>query len=356
MKTTPLKNKIWLGLAFGLVCGTSFRRLFLKYFSPWIPPSLIIAFAFLFLLIGLVLPYIWHAREKKGTIDSYRLKATLEYLLIYALALDLSMFGWHKIEGLQMIVPLGLLDTPFSEFSGESLVWAFFKYSYPFTVFIALLQLATGVLLLFSRTRLLAFILAVPMLVFISLLDFFYQMPIGVLIHGMILLMGVCYLLSQDFYRFKTFILQPIQGLSVLPNVNFFKWVARLSLLAWPLLFYCIYDYPDKHPQLTGKYSVQHLTVNNNHQEAISPKDSVLTKVYLDLDDEVVFDFNDYRYRYIGQYTLDEQTDSIQIKWRYPSDSVAPFIGKLFQEKGQLVLQGKIGEDRLKMILAKQVP
>lgn len=115
-----------------------------------------------------------------------------------------------------MIVPLGVLDQPFSSFSGENLVWAFFKYSYPFTVCIALLQIITAALLVFSKTRLFGLILAVPALVFITSLDFFYHMLIGVLIHGIILLIGVFYFLSQDFNRLIDFVFQPMKGLNTL--------------------------------------------------------------------------------------------------------------------------------------------
>lgn len=353
METTSLKNKIWLGLAFGLVTGVSFRRLSIKYFSPWIPPTVLLAIAFLLLLTGLLLPYLWHIREKRGSINGDRLKAWLEHALVYALTLDLSMFGWQKIEGLQMIVPLGLLDTPFSEFSGYNLVWAFFRYSYPFTVSIAILQIIAGLLLLFSKTRLCGLMLALPMLVFVTALDFFYHMPIGVLIHGVILLTGVCYLLSQDFDRLVAFLFQPMKGLNTLHMGTGSKHFFRLSVLIWPVIFHLIYDYPDKHPALTGKYTVQDLTVNHMPMKADSPKDSILTKIYMDLEDEIVFDFNDYRYRYIGRYELDEQTDSINIHWRYPSDTLDNFTGKLLEEKGFLMLEGNMDGKHLKMKLRK---
>ncbi|QNL50226.1 hypothetical protein H8S90_00915 [Olivibacter sp. SDN3] len=353
MGTIPLKSKVWLCLAAGLVVGADFRRLSLKYFSPWIPPVVLLATTFLLLLIGLLLPYIWHARERKASINSYRLKALLEHAVIYALALDLSMFGWHKIEGLQMIVPLGVLDQPFSNFSGENLVWAFFKYSYPFTACIALLQIITAALLLFSKTRLFGLILAVPVLIFITSLDFFYHMPIGVLIHGIILLIGVFYFLSQDFNRLIDFIFQPMKGLNTLRIASGTKYFFRLSIFIWPIIFYLIYDYPDKHPHLTGKYFVQDLTVNQVPVSASSPKDSVLTNIYMDLEDEIVFDFNDYRYRYIGTYRLEEETDSIEIHWRYPSDTLNGFIGKLSKVNGQLVLEGEMNGEELRMKLSR---
>lgn len=351
MYTTSLKNKIWLGLCFGLVIGATFLRLSTKYFSPWISPPFLLTATILFLIAALILPFVWHSMEKQQGINSSELKTRLEHRIIYAMSLDLIMFGFHKIEGLQMMVPLGLLDTPFSTLSGETLVWAFFKYSYPFTVFIALLQILTAVLLLFSKTRLFGLILAVPMLVFITCLDIFYQMPLGPLTHGVILLLGVFYFLSQDSKRLINFIFQPLEGTKSINIPNYYKNIYRLSLFIWPLFFYCIYDYPNKHPQLTGKYQVQNLKIDNIALKAKSPKDSVLTTVYMDLEDEIAFDFNDWRYRYIGTYFLNEKNDSITIRWRYPSPKLDNFRGKLIRSNNQMILKGKMNGQILQIEL-----
>ncbi|PIF31213.1 hypothetical protein CLU81_1698 [Flavobacterium sp. 9] len=353
MYSTSLKNKIWLGLCFGLVVGATFLRLSTKYFSPWIPPPFLLGITVLFLIAALILPFVWHSMEKEKGINGSDLKTRLEHRIIYAMSLDLIMFGFHKIEGLQMIVPLGILDTPFSSLSGETLVWAFFKYSYPFTVFIALLQILTAVLLLFSRTRLFGLILAVPMLVFITCLDIFYQMPLGPLSHGIILLLGVFYFLSQDSKRLIDFIFQPLQGTKSVNIPNYYKNIYRVSLFIWPLFFHFIYNYPDKHPQLTGKYQVQNLKIDNVALKAKSPKDSVLTTVYMDLEDEIAFDFNDWRYRYIGTYFLNEKNDSIRIRWRYPSDKLDNFKGKLIRRNDQMFLKGKMNGETLEMQLNK---
>jgi len=356
MNYPSLKQKIWISVATALVSGETFRRLSFKYFSLWIPPSLLLAIAVLILIAELIIPYYWNQAEKKYPDVGFTFKVLLERVMLYALALDLSMFGWHKIEHLQMIVPLGILDTPLSSFTGETLVWAFFKYSYPFTVSIAVLQIVTAVLLLFPMTRLAGLLLAVPSLVFVTALDFFYSMPVGVFIHGLILLLGVFCLLSQDYERLARFIFQPMPGL--LNNGITFRrniWIA-LSLFIWALFFHLIYRHPDWHPELTGKYSVKKLTVNQLPVSAQSPKDSVLTTVYLDLEDEIAFDFNDYRHRYIGRYYLDESNGSINIYWRYPGNDISPFKGKLVSGNDGLQMEGIMAGQKLRFNLVKEKP
>lgn len=354
MHQLSLKSKIWLAAITGLVAGTSFRRLSIKYLSPWLPPIFLLTLSILVLLVGLIFPFIWHKKESRNAIDSYKVKAILERILIYSFSVDWYMFGWHKIEGLQMIVPLGMLDTPFSEFSGYNLVWAFFRYSYPFTVVIALLQITSALLLLFSRTRLLGIMIAIPMLVFITLLDIFYHMPIGVLAHGLILLTGVVYLLSRDYDRVRQLFVSPITGINSLTVSGQLKNFVRASVCIVPIVGYFIYDYPDKNPDLTGTYSVTDLSINQVAVKAESPQDSVLKKVYFDLENEIAFDFNDYRRRYIGTYQL-SQSDSISIKWRYPSTKLGGFEGVLTKQDNQVRLQGVIDGQRVDATLVKSL-
>jgi hypothetical protein len=191
-----LYQKFLLGLLSAFVVGLVFRRLASKYLGTVIPLDFIYLAAYLPLLIPLVVVFVWHSREKRGQPDSY--KAWIIQLTAFFLALDLAMFGLQKLQKLQMLIPLGMLDSPFSSFSGYNLVWAFFHFSYPFTSVVALLQIIAAGLILFNTTRLLGSLMALPMLVFISLLDFFYAMPLGVLAQGVVLLTAVIYFICAN--------------------------------------------------------------------------------------------------------------------------------------------------------------
>jgi hypothetical protein len=52
-------------------------------------------------------------------------------MLCGAVAFDLITFGWQKIYHLQFIVPLGMLDLPFTEIDDVSLMWAFLDIHIP---------------------------------------------------------------------------------------------------------------------------------------------------------------------------------------------------------------------------------
>jgi len=341
-----LYQKLLLGLLFAFVVCLVFRRLASKYLSVIVPLDLIFLAAYLPLFIMLIMVFVWHTRERRGLTSSH--KIWFKQLIAFCLALDLTMFGIQKLQKLQMIIPLGKLDEPFSSFSGYNLVWAFFHFSYGFTCVVALLQIVAAALILFNRTRLLGSLVALPMLVFISLMDIFYAMPPGVIAQGVVLLTAVVYFICAD-------------GSHLLPQVisrtnisdTPLKWLWPTLFVLVPILCIITYEYPDKHPSLTGKYRVENLKINNISYQAKNSTDSVLTHVYLDLDDVVGLSWNDHRRVRIGSYKLDDQ-GKIDMKWRYPDTALGHFTGELKREGKRLGLNGEMGGKRYQMILKKE--
>ncbi len=350
---SSLGSNLGLVLSSGLVSGFVVHRVARKYLSPWLPIPIIVGVSIALLFSGLLVLLIDRQQARTGKHSEGRLISLLPYSIVYWLALDLSLFGFQKILHLQMIVPLGLLDTPFSSLSGENLVWAFYRWSYPFTLFIAGLQISSAYLLLFARTRLLALLIALPMLVHIIAMDYFYAMPTWVMLHALVLLTGVLSLLSLDYDRIKAFLLSTVQGLKPLPFSSATQTGIQLSVLLLPAILLSIYSFPDKHPQFTGSYRVSGLQIDGQARVARTPKDSVLTGVYLDLEDEFAFDFNDYRYRYIGTYYYQPGTDSLVVKWRYPNKNITPFRGRLTREGTGLQLDGRLADQHLRLHLTK---
>ncbi len=343
---------IGLGLVSGLVNGFVFQRIGRKYLTPWLPISVVVGVSILLLVSGLGAALFAHWRSRQGKPGGQAIRSWLQCSIIYWLALDLSLFGWQKILRLQMMVPLGMLDSPFSSLSGETLVWAFYRWSYPFTVTIALLELGAGYLLLFARTRLLALLLMGPMLVNIIALDYFYDMPVWVLLHALVLLSGVVYLLSLYASQIRTFLRSTIDGLIPGQLTATTRNGLKLSVFLLPVLFFTTFEFPDKHPELTGKYQITDVTVNDIRQQITSPKDSVLSVAYLDLADDFVLDFNDYRFRYIGSYQYQPATDSLVVNWRYPVGK-PPLVGTLTKEGTSLRFKGLMAGKRLTMVLRK---
>ena len=107
----------------------------------------------------------------------------------------------------------------------------------------------------------------------------------------------------------------------------------------------------DKNPQLTGKYQVQKLEINGIDKKAKSVYDSTLTRVYFDVANDIVFDFNTTNRRFIGTYELNE--DKIIAKWRYPKKDIPTFTGTVKIKENHRILSGVMGKDTLVIILEK---
>lgn len=84
-----------------------------------------------------------------------------------------------------------------------------------------------------------------------------------------------------------------------------------------------------------------------NGQKFILP-----TTIYFDYNNELVFDFNDYRQRYYGTYIL--KGDSISIQWRYPPNS-PKWSGVLsFRDGGPELIKGLLGNNKIEVRLRRQ--
>lgn len=355
MEKVKFSKKFLVCLLAGLLGGSAIRRLLSRYADGWMPMTVIWAIGLLILFGCVEYAFSWRRREKKGRGNSRVTLSFFHGLLLYLLAFDFGSFGWQKIFHLQMAVPLGVLDLPFNSLDSETLTWAYFRRSYPFTIAIALSQISSAWLLLFTRTRLLGLIIMVPLLINIILIDIFYQLHPGVLIHALILFACVVYLLMQSYASLVNYFFKTVH-LVVLPDTTKVtkQWL-RAAVVLTPLILLATYSFPDKHPQFTGKYNVSDLKVNGTPVAPRSVKDSVLTVVYMDWQDDLVLEFNHYKSRYIGTYHFNKDTDSIRVNWRYPRDFNGSFAGKFISagKPGSYLFSGMLEDDRIEMKLDK---
>jgi hypothetical protein len=131
------------------------------------------------------------------------------------------------------------------------------------------------------------------------------------------------------------------------------KWLWPALFLLIPVLCSITYEHPNRHPELTGKYRVENLKIDGISYQAKTSTDSVLTNLYFDLDDEVVFNWNDYRRIRIGHYKL-VGLENISMKWRYPKTGVRGFNGQLKRKGTRLDLTGEMEGKRYEMMLIKE--
>jgi hypothetical protein len=338
----------------GLVTGAVLLRVGRWVIGPWAPYVGLLTGAVL-VLVGAISYGVYWGRQPAGQPADRPILACWHGVLRYAVAYDLSLIGWQKIFNLQFFVPLGMLDLPFSSFSGEDLTWAYFGYSYAYRCVIGALQIGGALLLLFHRTRLLGVLTLLPIMVNIVLIDYFYQLPVGVLWQALIHLTGLLYLLGLDYERLVTFFFRTPNHLPQLaihrPPV---RTLLRLSVVYGPLLLLSGHEFPDTYPQLTGKYAVRDVQFDGQRLTARSCQDSVLTTVYLDLDHDCVFEFNDTKRRLFGNYTYETRRQQLRVIWRRPTPRPDTLTATLTpRTPGSLRATGYLGKQAVRFTLVK---
>ena len=359
MQQISLVKKITTCFIAGLIASFAIQRIVYRtiweFKNKWIPPPIFVAIPILLvLLVVIIYSFYWHRKEKKEQINLNSTLAFWQGIIRFFIALDLSMIGWQKLFNLQFYTPLGILDQPFSSFSGEALTWAYFGHSYAFTCVVGLLQITGSYLLLFKRTSLFGCFILFPVLVNIVCIDFFYGLEAGELGHAIILLIGILYLLLQNYNRLAEFFFKAKNNLVAVHFKNrFVANIIRLLVVLIPLLLIFSFGSRDKNPQLTGKYTVTNMFINQKPVIVKSCEDSILTTVYFDKGNDIVFEFNSHQRRLIGSYQFNKKNNHFNTAWRYPSNQ-SGFDGTLMTDKqNQITLIGKIGPDSLQIGLLK---
>ena len=356
-KISFAKKSITCVLA-GLVIGAAVFRQGITYFRSWVPQRVLVLVPFFFVAVAVIYVIFWQARKT----DRPATLAFWQGLIRYGVAFDLAEFGWSKICHLQLVLPASKLDLPYRSFSSSELFWYFYSHSYPLACIIAGLQITGALLLLFHKTRLTGVFVLLPVLANIVLMDIFYSIGDSSVVHASIMMAGVLYFLFIEFQRLKEFF---FHAKDRLPSVHLPSWVKmaiRLSVIYVPLLLIALHGRPDRYPELTGKYEVQPVRLDQRALYKTGCADSVLSTVYFDVRNGCVFEFNSPERRWNGNFTRDNESSGdvspksfrFRIDWRSPVDKPV-FNGLLSQTdgSGRWALRGTLGKDSLDIILQK---
>ncbi len=297
----------------------------------------------------------WHRREKQQQIDTTNIFSFLHNMMCYFICLDLSMFAWRKVFLLQLHAPLALLDKQLGELSGEQLIMGFFSHSYPLTLCVALLQLAGSFFLLFRKTRLLGIFTLLPVTVNILLLDIFYDVEAGALIQILFITLGLFYLLLFDYEKVMRFFFSEGPDGSFVFRNAILKNALRISAVLIPLaLCISLYDYPNRHPDITGKFRVVKQTINGKTYDTVNCSDSLFTLAYFDDKNTIVFERNSPQKWLVGDFQYNKTTRDMKVIWRYPKgflDTLTATLSPL--DKNRMTLSGIMKQDTLRVELEK---
>lgn len=238
MKKRSLLYRIITCIVAGLVTAALWLLIGRGEANPLFPKPIIFTLVGISLLGIVIFPFIWQYLLKKNPAAADKIYAWLYAIIRYAVALDLSIFGWKKFFHLQFIVPDNISSLPMNQQSGEVLTWFYFGHSYAFGCIVACLQLLGGAMLLFRKTWLLGAIILFTLLLNIMSVDIFYQMNAGALSQSVIMIIGVIFLIMIDYDRLAEFFFRAKSNLlsisSVKPGI---KTILRIAGVVLPVLY-----------------------------------------------------------------------------------------------------------------------
>jgi uncharacterized membrane protein YphA (DoxX/SURF4 family) len=156
--------------------------------------------AFCIAVLAVVGTIVWSAiDERRGGRHEYRAAyAWLRLALRITLAITLLGYGFAKVYPGQFGLAPGLaeLNETYGQSSPMHLLWFFMEYSRPSAIFGGLMEVVSGVLLLFERTETIGALGAAAVMLEVAVLNFCYDVPVK-LYSTHLLLMSVFLLLPD---------------------------------------------------------------------------------------------------------------------------------------------------------------
>lgn len=328
-----------------------FRLVFKAY------DSLISTMSFSVLFAALVFIPVWQVAEKRGKWSNRKILDFWEAGFCYFVAIDLCMFASRKIFHLQFYAPEGLTDKVASSLSGEQLTIVYFSHSYVFGLIIAAMQIGGSLLLLFRRTRLLGAFILFPVVANIILIDIFYDVETGALIQAIVISFALVYLFLMEWKNILEFFFRRNQPEKVSRFGQYGLALLRFSAVGIPMVIcFMLYDYPNRNPEISGRYQVSKLNINHKEIDLKSCSDSMLTKVYFDDNHDVVFERNSLKRWRVGHFSYNKQNRAMKVIWRYPEGFHDTLLATLSakDKKQSMTLSGIMGSDTLVAVLVQK--
>ncbi|MDR6560625.1 MULTISPECIES: hypothetical protein [unclassified Arcicella] len=319
----------------------------------WMSPPMVFGLAGFCLIVSITYAFVWHFKNK-DKIEGLPQQSTVVLAFIrYALAFSIASFGWKKIFGQQFVVPKHIADIPMSQLSGEWLTWYYFGYSYSFGCIVALMQIGGSLLLLFRKTQLLGMFILFPVMLNILLINLFYGMNAGALMQSVIIMIALSYCLLLDIDKLILFFFQEKKE----QKTELTKILIRFSAIVLAFLFvYRLENESTQNEVIRGTYEVESSKGNSTFFPSdSSQKDTRLTKIYFDINDLCVFEFNSTNHRKIGRYDFDSTQKKINVVFEQSPENVAILSAALSQLKGtkQMLMSSKMGKDSIRVIMQR---
>ncbi|WP_158992275.1 hypothetical protein [Mucilaginibacter sp. L196] len=238
MKKRSLLYRIITCIVAGLVTAALWLLIGRGADNPLFPKSIIFTLVGISLSGIVIFPFVWQYLQKSNAGAADKIQAWLYAIIRYAVALDISIFGWKKFFHLQFIVADNISSLPMNQQSGEVLTWFYFGHSHAFGCIVASLQILGGAMLLFRKTWLPGAIILFTLMLNIMSVDIFYQMNAGALSQSVIMTIGLVFLILIDYDRLAEFFFKTQSNILSVSTVKLStKTILRIAGVVLPVLY-----------------------------------------------------------------------------------------------------------------------
>jgi hypothetical protein len=321
--------------------------------GKWISPRFILGLAAILFLTPYILLPIWGYLERKRHKSFSLLYNNAQDWVAFLTGFCIAIFGWKKIFGMQFRTPLSIADLPMSSQSGEALTWFYFGHSMVFGFIIAFFQITGSLLLCFRRTRLFGIFILLPVMLNIMLINIFYQLNPGALLQSLILTGALIYLISFSCREIIAFLFKAHDNPSRKKSRG---WMFPVSsaLLAFLFVRFGSSLIPKEYP-VFGEYKVKNIIFNGAPETSGScpANDSVLTRLYFDINNVCVMEYNSPERRIMANYSYHESDKTIQCSFMNNRNPKVFHVTVYNQNNKETELKGSLGNDSVQIFLIK---
>jgi hypothetical protein len=129
-------------------------------------------------VVGVIGAIVWTLADRRRPRGEW-VESANRVLLRYSIALGLMSYAVAKIFPQQFPpIAIGTLDRRVGDLTPMSLLWTFMQYSRPYALFGGLMELIACILLSFRRTATLGALVCVAVMTNVTLMNYFYGVPV----------------------------------------------------------------------------------------------------------------------------------------------------------------------------------
>jgi hypothetical protein len=261
----------------------------------------------------------------------------------YLVALIIISYGFAKLNGSQFTILDSELDKPMGQVPGFWLTWYYFGYS-NYGNIIAIIQIISGLLLMFRKTTLLASIIIFGMMFNIVLIDIFYQINLSGLLSAIITLILTFIILLSHKSDIIKFLSSKHNGLSFFTKeskyINFSRNLIRILIVFGAFSF----TYWTAHVNNVFPTSIDGSWEIIKSSQDVKQDERKLTHIYFEKNRAFLCVFRYENVWHNHHFEVDESFDTITISefWLHPKDDEIIFRGKFIETGNILKLDGKL--------------